>query len=431
MKSLYLFAKRTVFALLVFTIVFGGVNTKSVKAESSAEAIVYYVSNGDLFMAKTDGSPSVKVRDNFDGVEIKPAGDYMYYMYDETATVLLRFSPSDPKAILGNFSGSMSIVHYETVGDMIYYMNDKGAIYSASANATSAKDGKLVVDMADKNYPFFSVEGGRVYYNALKDGRKTWVASKSADGSGQTQFIAAGAFEDNYYVRANDKSVSIMVNTKPEETDYSTDCMVLYTLPIQGGAAKAINAKTPLDVNAVYSGSWTNDYYLYNKGIRLGSDGEYDYTKGKGFLLQKDGKSIQLHKTTIYEIADFGTNKLAIVDGSGKAYVNTLANGKVTSTKPIALSNVGYVRNLMSNKKVKSTVLFGETGAYTLNTDLSIKKMVGVEWDLCGYQDDVAGIFYINAGDNGRLYRMNDDGKTSIKLADEEKVSRIVLITKL
>ncbi len=429
MKSMYVSMKRTVFALLVFTFVFASVSTGSVQAAPANDAIVYYVSNGDLYSVKTDGGPSVKVRDNFDGVEIKPAGDYMYYMYDDKATVLLRFSPSDPKAILGNFSANMSIVHYEVVGDIIYFMNDKGAIYRASANAKSSSEGTLVVDMADTKYPIFRVEGGRVYYNALKDGRKTWVASKNADGSGERQWIAAGAFDTSYLVRATKTTLSIMVNTEPEETEYSTNCMVLYTLPINGGAAKAVNAKSPLEANAVYSGSWTNDYYLYNKDIRLDSDGEYDYSKGKGFLLQKDGKSIQLHKIGVNEIVDFGVKKLAFVDGSGKANVSTIANSKVTSTKAIALSNVGYVRNLLNNNIVKSTVLFGETGAYTLNADLSIKKMVGVEWDLCMYKENIDGIFYVNAGDNSRLYRMNQDGQTSVKLADE-KVSRIVLITK-
>ncbi|WP_374018153.1 hypothetical protein ABU162_29570 [Paenibacillus thiaminolyticus] len=37
------------------------------------------------------------------------------------------------------------------------------------------------------------------------------------------------------------------------------------------------------------------------------------------------------------------------------------------------------------------------------------------------YADDVAG------GDNGRLYRMYDDGKNNVKLTDEE-VDSIVLI---
>ena len=36
------------------------------------------------------------------------------------------------------------------------------------------------------------------------------------------------------------------------------------------------------------------------------------------------------------------------------------------------------------------------------------------------YADDVAGFFYVNGSDNRRLYRMYDDGKTNVKLTDEE-----------
>ena len=72
-------------------------------------------------------------------------------------------------------------------------------------------------------------------------------------------------------------------------------------------------------------------------------------------------------------------------------------------------------------------MLFAESGAYTVKSDLTLEQMVGIEWDLCSYKNDVSGLFYVNAGDNGRLYRKNDDDGTNIKLANE-KVSRIVLI---
>ncbi|MDG0874025.1 hypothetical protein FLT15_07675 [Paenibacillus thiaminolyticus] len=45
------------------------------------------------------------------------------------------------------------------------------------------------------------------------------------------------------------------------------------------------------------------------------------------------------------------------------------------------------------------------------------------------YADGVAGFFYVNGSDNGRLYRMYDYGKTNVKLTDEEGDS-IVLIDK-
>ncbi|MNP09972.1 hypothetical protein D3C76_1021020 [compost metagenome] len=220
-----------------------------------------------------------------------------------------------------------------------------------------------------------------------------------------------------------------MVNTKPEETKYSTDCVVLYYLPISGGAAKAVNAKAPLDVNAVYSGSWINDGYVYNKGIRLDSNKEYDYTLGKGHVITKGGKTFQLNKTSVYEIVNLGTNKLAYVDAYGKAYVSTIANNKVTSTQAIQRTNVSHIRNLMDNGKTKATIMFAGSGTYTLHNDLSTKKLEGVGWDNSTYEEGISGIFYANPADNDRLYRISEDGKTNVKLSDV-KVSSVLLVTK-
>lgn len=38
-----------------------------------------------------------------------------------------------------------------------------------------------------------------------------------------------------------------MIDNKPAETEYSLNSMVLYTLPLSGGAPKAANAKTRLN----------------------------------------------------------------------------------------------------------------------------------------------------------------------------------------
>ncbi|AKG34632.1 DUF5050 domain-containing protein [Paenibacillus durus] len=433
MNSCYGFARKTLFTLLVFVLALTEVTVGRAKAEGvvaapSDDAYVYYVSNGDLYRVRTDGSPAQKIRENFDGVKLKPAGNYLYYLYDATSTTLLRLSLTDDKAKISNFGGDKRILHYITEGDLIYYMDDKGGIYRASANAERSTDGTLIADMADTNFPRFTVVSGRVYYNALKNGR-TWVASKAADGSGTVQWIASGAFPGDYFAHTYNNTLYLMVDTKPAETTYSLNSMVLYTLPAGGGNARAVNAKAPLDANSVLSGSWAGDYYLFNKGIRLDSNDDYDYSKGKGILMDRTGKFITLNQTGVYEIVNLGSNKFAYVDGKDKAYVSTIANGKVTSTKKLPLANVGYVRNLMNGGKVRSTVLFAESGAYVLNSNLTLTKMVGVEWDLCVYEDDIAGIFYINASDNGRLYRMSEDGKTTVKLSDD-KVSRIVLISK-
>jgi len=433
MNSMALFTKRTLLALILFALTCTLISTGAARAEGNSSgdvAVIYYVSDGDLYRVKTDGSPSQRLRQNFDGVELKPAGDFMYYLYSEKSTTLLRLSLTDDSAKARDYSGDQRVVSFETYGDLVYFLDDKGGLYRAASTVEKAKDGTLVTDMVDVNFPAFTVVEGRIYYNALRNGRTTWVASKNADGTGSVQWIAAGALESSYFARTDSSSLNLIINTKPQEQQYSTDCMVLYTLPKKGGTAKAVNPKAPIDANAAYSGSWAgSDALMYNKGIRLGSSGDYDYSKGKGTLLTKAGKTIELSKSGIIEIANVGPNKYAYVGANGKAYVATLANNKVATTKALSLSNVGYVRNMMSGGKVKSTVLFGQTGAYVLNADLTLKKMVGVEWDLCVYENDIDGIFYVNAGDNGRLYRMTVDGKSTTKLADE-KVSRIVLIAK-
>ncbi|NGZ77583.1 DUF5050 domain-containing protein [Saccharibacillus alkalitolerans] len=403
----------------------------SAEAAAAQKADIYYVSNGDLYRVNTEGGASQRLRRNFDGIELKPAGGYMYYMYDENSTTLLRLSLTDSGAKAADFGKSKRIVHFDTAGDTVYAMDDYGVLYATPADAAQLTDGVKLTDMADPKFPAFKIVGDRIYFNALKDGRTTWVASKKTDGSGSVQWVAKGTLDNAYYAHTDSSRLYLMVNTNPKETRYSTDCMVLYSLPKKGGAAKALNAKSPLDANAVNSGGWANGYYVFNKGIRPGSDGRSDYSTGVGYVISgTTGKTTKLHGTGVYEIANVGSSSLAFNDAKGSAYVATLANGKVTKTKKLSLSGVGYVRNLTNQGAVRSTVLFAGSGAYVLDpAKLTLKKMVGVEWDLCQYEDDVAGIFYVNAADGGRLYRMNETGTKGVKLTDE-KVSRIVLIAK-
>lgn len=394
---------------------------------TSNTAFVYYVSNGSLYRVKSDGTKAQKLLSSFTGVELTPVENYLYYMYDERSTTLLRIPMDGSAKIASRFQSD--VVYYAADGGYIYYMNDKGAIYRAPGNAKNASEAKLITDMADVNYPQFSIVDGRVYYNALKSGCTTWVASKAADGSGQVQWVAEGAIPSSWYVHTDNSSIYLMVNTKPEETRYSLDCMVLYSLPRKGGEAKAINPKAPIDTNAVNSGWWVNGYFIYNNGIELGSEDEYDYKKGQGFAIDINGNAIQLHNTGIHEAANVGTNKLVFVDADGKAFVSTINGSKVESKKELPISDAWYVRNLVTDGKVTATMLFANSGTYMLQSDLSLKKIVGVEWDLCIYRDDVPGFFFVNAGDNGRLYHMSSNGETSTKLCDE-KVNRIVLISK-
>lgn len=432
MKRFNACTRKLLIPLILFVLAFSGVagSTKAAAAEGpSTDAYVYYVSDGNLYRVRTDGSPAQKIRDNFFAKELKPAGDYFFQMFDEKSNTLLKLSMVDSKAKAADFSGDKRILYFVTEGNYVYCMDDKGGIYRVPADAKKVAEGTLIADMADTKHPKFTILGGKIYYNALKNGRTIWVASKATDGTGAVEWVASGALPNPYFAHQYNNTLYLMIDTKPTETEYSTNCMVMYTVPVSGGAARAVNMKNPLDANAVLSGGWANDSFMFNKGIRLGYEDDYDYSKGKGFLMNNTGKMIQLNQTGIYEIAALGGNKFAYVDSKGKAYVSTITNGKVTNTKTIPLTNVGYVRNLINNGKVTSTVLFAESGAYVLQSNLSLTKMVGVEWDLCVYKEDVPGVFYVNAGDNGRLYWMGEDGKTTKKLTDE-KVSRIVLISK-
>ncbi|MNI96139.1 hypothetical protein D3C73_1545340 [compost metagenome] len=53
-----------------------------------------------------------------------------------------------------------------------------------------------------------------------------------------------------------------------------------------------------------------------------------------------------------------------------------------------------------------------------MNTNLTLTKLNGVNWDNSAFNEDVAGIFYYNQEDNDKLYMMSADGKTKVKLTD-------------
>ena len=423
--------KRLTRSGMAAVLIAAGTAGVSADAAAARQADVYYVSDGDLYRFATDSGDSQQLSRNFDGTELKPAGDYMYYLYDETSTTLLRLPLTDSAAKASVFSRDKRVVRFDTEGSTVYAMDDQGVLYAASADADTLTGGIRITETADPDFPAFQVVGDRIYYNALKEGRTTWVASRKTDGTGSVQWIAKGALDNAYYARTDSKRLYLMINTDPRESKYSTDCMVLYSLPLQGGAAKALNAKSPLDANAVYSGAWANGYYAFNKGIRLGADGDFDYAKGQGYVISgTTGKTIKLHTSSVHEIANVGSGSLAFNDATGMAYAATIVNGKVTQTKKLAVSSVGHIRNVTNQGVVRSTVIFAQSGAYVLNpATLALKKMTGVEWELCRYEDGVEGIFYVNAADGGRLYRMNENTAKSVKLTNE-KVSRIVLVDK-
>ncbi|MRN52312.1 DUF5050 domain-containing protein [Paenibacillus monticola] len=422
MERSRLYLKRTGFALLIIALAVigitgGGIQPKVASAAASVEGYVYYVTDSDLYRVRTDGGTAQKISEDFEGTGLESSGNYLYFTYDENSTDLQRLSLTDPDALITSVGGDKKIINYKLDGGFLYFMDDQGSIYRSLANTENDEEATLIADSANPEYPDFTIVGNRIYYNALKDGSTSWVTSKAKDGSGVVQWIAKGVIPNTNYAHMNSTNLYLLVNTQPEETQYSRNCMVLYTLSLNGGSPKAINAKTPLDLNSAYSGMWASDYYLINKGMVLGANDDYDYSKAKGFLMDKNGKTFQLSQTGVKDIADLGGNKFAYVDAKNKTYVSTIANGKVTTTKALALSNADLVLTLNNGDKIGSAVFFSSTGAYVLNANLTLTKMIGVNWDNVAFTDNIPSIYYVNAGDHDNLYRMNADGKTTLKLS--------------
>ncbi|WP_310832994.1 DUF5050 domain-containing protein [Paenibacillus pedocola] len=413
--------------LTIIGIAGGGLNTLPASAASS-NAYVYYISDNDLYRVPSNGGSAQLITENFESAYSLSTNKYLYFMMDENSTSLQRLSLTEPSALITSFGGDKEILNYTINDNYIYFMDTTGSIYRSPADAADESQIKRIIDNGDANFPSFSIVKGRVYYNALKSNSTTWVASKAKDGSGNILWIASGAVYGARHIQENNTTLSLMVNTDPSETEYSLNCMVLYSLPFNGGAPKAANAKAPLDTNEVFSGKLTSNYYLYNKGIKLDANGEYNYSTGKGYLIDKNGKIFQLSQSSVVEISEISSNKLAYVDAKGKAYVSTVANGKVTSTKMLPISNATAVRTLMYGAAAGSTIFFNKTDAYVLNADLSLTKAAGVVWEYMAYALNIPGLFYINELDNDSLYRLSNDGKTKLRLS-ADPVSQIITIT--
>ncbi|OPJ62234.1 hypothetical protein [Clostridium oryzae] len=393
---------------------------------SSNPGYIYYRSNGNLFKAAADGSGSIEIVPNYDSKRIIPAKKYVYYYAGQNSTTLLRVANDGSEKQGKRFAEDVVNVYADD--NNIYYMTDEGKIYAAASDCASASDAKEIADMADvKNgNTWLAAMNGRVYYNSLKSGRIDYVTSVSADGTGK-KYLAKGIVSSNYYLKKDSKSAYLMVNTKPQETRYSTKCMVMYSIKLSTGSAKAINSKKPIDHNAVSSGRWINGYYVYNSGIKNGSS-NFNYNSGKAYALSTSGKTIKIYKKSAYEVANLGSNKIVFNDASGNSYAVTVKGNKVSAAKKISVKLTYHVRNLGGQDDKSNATLFSEYGIYSVNSQMKPKKLTGIEWDECWYDwyDDntaVAGLFYINAGDNNYLYYATADGKTNIRVSTD-KVTR-------
>lgn len=413
--------RRTGFLLLILLLAATGIagggrqTHAAAAAAASAPSYVYFVSDGALYRVSADGRETLKLTDHFEGNGLTSTGKYLYFYY-ENAMGIQRISMANPDTAVTNFLEDRYILYYLFDGPYLYFLDDNGHIYRTWADAGDEPQLTLIADNADMSFKAFDVRGGRLYYNALRNNTERWVASRPRDGSGAIQWIASGVVPKSWFFHPYNTTNRLMIDTAPEETEYSLNSMVFYTLPLGGGAPKAANAGSPLKSNDVNSGTWSGQFYLFNKGIKLDAEGEdFNYSTGKGFLMDKNGKILQLSQSSVVSINEIAGNKLVYADSKGKAYISTLANGKVVSSRLLPLTNVKDIRTV-KNGTTLTTVLFTTTDAYVLNSNSTLTKMSGVESDYAVIADHIPGLYYINASDNNALYRFSNDGKSRTKL---------------
>ncbi|ETT50323.1 MULTISPECIES: hypothetical protein [Paenibacillus] len=426
MKTRYTYVQRTICTLLLFAIIaavtLGG--GTSAQAASLSQSTVYYESDGVLYKVSADGSNTTEVLIDFQGVDLLEAGSYLYYTQTASSTTLLRV-PNDGSSDAAE-TFATDVLSYYTDNGFIYYLDATGTIYRANGNSDASAVTKIA-DKADTDFPFLLITKGRAYYNALVNGN-TWIVSKTSNGAGAVQRIAAGAVEGRYFTNQAKNELQLMVNTDPYEEFYSTNAVVMYKVKYNTGKATAVNPKAKLDVNAVYSGGWGNNLYVYNKGIVLDSNKDYNYAKGKAFALTTSAKTLQLHNKSVREVSALGTDKVVLIDADKKAYAKTVSGNKVTKSANLNLTNVTYVANQLTNGTSTAAYISGNNGLYSVNTALKVTKLTGDEWDAFHIRDDVAGLFYINAKDQYRLYHVQTGG-TGKKVMSDVFLDNILLVT--
>ncbi len=431
------FFKKIIASALVFTTLISAAPYKTFAAENLGWVyfLKYGANSSELWRVKSDGSTQTpeKVSGNFDTSSdyedyIVRGGNYFYYLKDTKSFFRIPSKyPEKGESSRIIVDNDNKVLNFRIVDDFVYYLSDKNKIMRFGVNAKNTGEikstAKEIVNMVDGNNPTFFIESGRIYFNALKDGRELWVASRAADGSGENTWICPGIIDHWSLAKKVDNNIYLMVNTSPKETKYSTECIVMYKAPIAGGAGVALSEKK-LDLNSVHSGMWAGKYYMFNDGVTYS---EKDLPKATSKIMDINGKINTLHEGYVFEVVNSDDkNKFVFVDGK-KSYAVDVVDGAVKNKKDLGVDDAYYVRNLKTDGKIKTTALFGEKGTYVLNKDLAATKLVGVEWDMCLYRDDIDGIFYINAADEGKLYKITEDGTKKVKLTSD-KILQILTI---
>ncbi len=411
----------------------------------AADAVysVYFTSGGTLYRKRTDGAGGVEQlgTNTRTGDRCKRSGSFLF---GKGGDQLLRTDLSKVPYAQAS-SAAMGIGGFDVKGDYVYFTrkapdSSRYRLYRMRADVDPSKTGysgsrafqefdEEVATNLEYNYLDFKMLDDRIYYTAKKDGRELWVASKKEDGSGSVRWIAKGALESRQLTTTTADNIYITVNTNPEETQYSTECYVVYKVPRKGGKATALNKKYPVDANAALSGGWAGSVYYYNKGTKMqryeNSFEEYlDYSGASGYGIDMARHRMTIDEKGAVEMANTTGNTYVYCNSKGEAYSCTISGGKISNRKKLEVSGVRYVRNLKKNGKRASTLLAGSSGTYMLNdSDMSVKKMIGVNWDIVYLFDDIDGLLYLNAGDESRLYWLSADGKTNRRLSDSEPSS--------
>lgn len=403
------------------------------------KAYVYFNSKNNLYRVISDGSQKPQLLiDGYNSIKMEASPDYLfYYAYSSNENsdthTLLRL-PTDGTKKMGARFIDDEVADFKVYNGYVYYLNSKGFVYRIPENVTGSADAmakrKEVASMVKTNK--FYILDNLIYFNTLKDGRYPYVASKAIDGSGSNTWVAEGFYVNNYLIGKDHHNVYLAVNSNPQETEYSTDCVIIYTSPRSGGAGTPVNKDAPLDLNAAYSGGWAGRLFTYNHDVEYAENSYPNYEHATGGALDIYGYTYQMPNKGVREMVAFDKNRVLYTDGDANPYIANVSGGELSNIQKLDIGEIYYVRNLMNSGYIRATMLFGQGGTYVVKDDLSIQQLQGVEWDMCIYKEDVDGIFYVNAADNGYLYWISGDGSTTTKLADlnARDVSLIVPIEK-
>ena len=430
---------RVLLALLLSAVSLLGLFAPSALAADSIYRI-YYTESDKLYRSRNDGKGEAELlaTNTNPGRRCIRSGNFLVGL--SSSGSLLRSDLSKaPHAQCDTLDSSTGA--FDVRDGYIYYTKrapDNSSayrLYRMKADTDASKSGyansnkyhayeKELASNLDNGFLQFKILDGYIYYTAKKDGRELWIARKKQDGSGSVKWICAGSLESQVLITTTPENLYILVNTNPKEDQYSTECMVAYQVNRKSGKAKALNAKNPVDYNASGYGGWAGQVYYYNTGIEMvRAESSFDefpsYVDAKGYGISMSGRRFVIDEKGVIAMVKTTGDTYVYSNREGKVYACTIKSGKVSNKRQIkGVSNIQHIRNMKKNGKRATTLMAGQSGTYLLNDNLKVTKLTGVNWDIVYLFDDIDGILYSNAGDEGRLYWMSADGKTNRRISN-------------